>query len=108
MLIVKGNRSHNTAAFTTPYNFCQKKCCHSREKDDLLGILSIESTDNDHVFSMNKAKMKRISEVEANRIVDDLTNQDRSLPIVGINGHTKEKKFFDLADLLIEKVILSS
>ena len=29
MLIVKGNRSHNTAAFTTPYNFCQKKCCHS-------------------------------------------------------------------------------
>ncbi|MDT2433614.1 hypothetical protein P7D58_21805, partial [Enterococcus avium] len=24
-----GNRSHNTAAFTTPYNFCQKKCCHS-------------------------------------------------------------------------------
>ncbi|MDT2458118.1 helix-turn-helix transcriptional regulator, partial [Enterococcus avium] len=25
----KGNRSHNTAAFTTPYNFCQKKCCHS-------------------------------------------------------------------------------
>jgi transposase-like protein len=24
MLIVKGNRSHNTAAFTTPYNFCQK------------------------------------------------------------------------------------
>lgn len=30
MLIVKGNRSHNTAAFTTPYNFCQKKCCHSR------------------------------------------------------------------------------
>ncbi|WP_411376798.1 transposase, partial [Enterococcus faecium] len=28
MLIVKGNRSHNTAAFTTPYNFCQKKCCH--------------------------------------------------------------------------------
>ncbi|SET89398.1 hypothetical protein SAMN04487821_12775 [Enterococcus malodoratus] len=79
-----------------------------REKDDLLGILSIESTDNDHVFSMNKAKMKRISEVEANRIVDDLTNQDRSLPIVGINGHTKEKKFFYLADLSIEKVILSS
>ena len=30
MLIVKGNRSHNTAAFTTPYNFCQKKCCHSK------------------------------------------------------------------------------
>lgn len=79
-----------------------------REKDDLLGILSIESTDNDHVFSMNKAKMKRISEVEANRIVDDLTNQDRSLPIVGINGHTKEKKVFDSADLSIEKVILSS
>ena len=32
MLIVKGNRSHNTAAFTTPYNFCQKKCCHSIEQ----------------------------------------------------------------------------
>ncbi|HFR4261060.1 TPA: Spaf_1101 family AAA-like ATPase, partial [Enterococcus faecium] len=23
--------SHNTAAFTTPYNFCQKKCCHSKK-----------------------------------------------------------------------------
>ncbi|MDT2829021.1 Rep family protein, partial [Enterococcus viikkiensis] len=29
----KGNRSHNTAAFTTPYNFCQKKCCHSKNAD---------------------------------------------------------------------------
>ena len=33
MLIVKGNRSHNTAAFTTPYNFCQKKCCHSKREE---------------------------------------------------------------------------
>ncbi|XIL37909.1 hypothetical protein N8B53_13370 [Enterococcus faecium] len=38
MLIVKGNRSHNTAAFTTPYNFCQKKCCHSRLNDGVIMI----------------------------------------------------------------------
>lgn len=39
MLIVKGNRSHNTAAFTTPYNFCQKKCCHSNLADKISRML---------------------------------------------------------------------
>ncbi len=38
MLIVKGNRSHNTAAFTTPYNFCQKKCCHSNARCEGIKI----------------------------------------------------------------------
>ena len=79
-----------------------------REKDDLLGILSIESTDSDYLFTINKAKMKRISEAEANRIVEEITSQAGSLPIIGINNHTKEKKVFDMVDLSIEKVILSS
>ncbi|HFM7864844.1 TPA: hypothetical protein ACMUTW_002990, partial [Enterococcus faecium] len=32
--------SHNTAAFTTPYNFCQKKCCHSKLLIELVSSLS--------------------------------------------------------------------
>ena len=44
MLIVKGNRSHNTAAFTTPYNFCQKKCCHSNIAREDWKVLKLKPT----------------------------------------------------------------
>lgn len=79
-----------------------------REKDDLLGILSDESTDSDYVFTMNTAKMKRISEADANRIVADLTGRHQKAPIIGINEQKKETKTFELASLSIEKVILNS
>ena len=78
-----------------------------REKDDLLGILSVESTDSDYVFTMDTAKMKRISEAEANRIVADLTGRQQKAPIIGINEQ-KKTKTFELASLSIEKVILNS
>lgn len=79
-----------------------------REKDDLLGILSIDSTGSNYVFTMNSAKMKRISEVEANRIIADLTGEHRKFPLIGINEQTKEQKAFELDQLSIEKVILNS
>lgn len=79
-----------------------------RENDDLLGILSNESTDSDYVFTMSTAKMKRVSEVEANRIVTDLTGQHRTAPIIGIDERTNEPKVFELASLSIEKVILNT
>lgn len=78
-----------------------------RENDDLLGILSNDSTDTDYVFTISVAKMKRISEVEANRIVADLTEQHRKTPFVAIDEQTKEPKAFESSSLSIEKVILN-
>ncbi|MGM0304064.1 hypothetical protein IGI66_003729 [Enterococcus sp. AZ048] len=52
--------------------------------------------------------MKRISEVEANRIVTDLTGQHRKEPIIGIDQRTKEPKVFKPASLSIGKVILNT
>ena len=78
-----------------------------REKDDLQGILSVESTNTNYVFTMNPDKMKYISEVEANRIIEDLADQRRKAPVIKINKTIKENKTFDLRELSFEKVILT-
>lgn len=79
-----------------------------REKDDLLGILSTDSTEDNYVFTMNKNNLKRISEAEANRIVADLTEQHRKVPIIGITEQTNDQKAFELGSLSIEKVVLNN
>ncbi|WP_367377476.1 hypothetical protein [Enterococcus gilvus] len=68
-----------------------------RENDDLLGILSTDSTEDNYVFTMNKSNVKRIS--EANQIVADLTEQHRKAPVIGINEQTNDQKTFELGSL---------
>ncbi|MGG5373405.1 hypothetical protein [Enterococcus sp. AZ196] len=79
-----------------------------KENDQLLGILSIETTDSNYVFTMDPEKMKRVSEAEVNRIISNLIEQQRMDPFIRTNETTNEQTSFDLGDLLFEKVILTS
>lgn len=79
-----------------------------RETDELLGILSIETTESNYVFTIDPSKMKRLSEAEATRIVADLSGPHRTATIIKINEHTKEQTEFSLDELLFEKVVLTA